>query len=162
MDKNYVVVVDNNDNIIGKELEETAHQQGILHRVVVVYIASHDGKILIQLRNDGRLDHSCAGHVDPGENYESAAQRELMEELHYDAKELIEVGIVVSRSHFYRIYKTIVDESGIDENQVNKNEVSRIEWADPIATLNRMNLDIENKIFTRGFKATLKVYLKLS
>ncbi len=158
MNQNYVVIVDNNDNILGTELREIAHRKGRLHRVVVVYLTSPQGKILMQMRTDGRLDHSCAGHVDPRESYQDAARRELIEELNYNVEELVEVGTTFSRTHFYKIYKTIVRRK-IDKTHLNKEEVRWIRWVDPVDTLHKMSLDKKNKIFTSGFKATLKVYL---
>jgi isopentenyldiphosphate isomerase len=76
-----VIWVDEQDNILGSVTLDKAHLDGLLHRIAVVYLTNDLGQILIQERDDGRLDHSAAGHVDIGESYLEAAKRELAEEL---------------------------------------------------------------------------------
>jgi len=66
---------------LGEVSVPEAHQKGLLHRISVVYLTNNKNQILIQKRSDGRLDHSAAGHVDVGESYLAAAERELEEEL---------------------------------------------------------------------------------
>jgi len=62
-----VVVVNDKDEVIGAVSREAAHTNGTPHRIAVVYVVNPAGGILVQVRMDGRLDHSSAGHVDPGE-----------------------------------------------------------------------------------------------
>ena len=76
-----VIWVDENDTELGIISRERAHREGLLHRIVVTYLTRPNGDILGQERMSGRLDHSSAGHVDPGESYLAAAKRELNEEL---------------------------------------------------------------------------------
>ena len=66
--------VDENDVVIGTTTKDEAHTQGYAHRVSAIYVFTEDGKLLVQLRKDDNLlDHSAAGHVDRGENYDLAA-----------------------------------------------------------------------------------------
>lgn len=84
-----VIVVDENDQVVGTMDKAEAHRTGVLHRIAVVYVENPAGQILVQVRSNGRLDHSAAGHVDVGESYLEAAQRELHEELGVSGVELI-------------------------------------------------------------------------
>ena len=77
----WVIVVNDNDEEVGTMLRDEAHQNGTPHRIVVTYVANDLGQIVVQVRKNGSLDHSSAGHVDPGESYANAAARELAEEL---------------------------------------------------------------------------------
>lgn len=80
-------VVDEQDRPTGQVLDKTiVHGRGLLHRVAHVWIT--DGNRLLQQRRGlktkimpGRWDASASGHVDPGETYVQAAQRELQEEV---------------------------------------------------------------------------------
>ena len=58
-----------------------------MHRAVHVFVFNRFGKLFLQKRSlykdssPGLWDSSCSGHLDSGENYESASERELKEEL---------------------------------------------------------------------------------
>jgi len=66
---NNIVVVNEKDEVIGVMSRAEAHKNGIPHRIAVIYVENQKGEILVQVRMTGRLDHSSAGHVDPGEEY---------------------------------------------------------------------------------------------
>ncbi len=80
-------VVNEEDEVIGREPRSKVHQEGLLHRGVHVWLFAPDGKVLIQRRTDdrphapGALDCSVSEHVKAGEDYIAAAQRGLKEEL---------------------------------------------------------------------------------
>ena len=80
-------VVDENDCVLRTEERETVHVNNLLHRAVHILIFNSRGDLLLQRRsiwkdrNPGRWDSSAAGHVDSGEDYRGAAERELREEL---------------------------------------------------------------------------------
>lgn len=79
-----VDIVDKNDVTTGQTagLKE-ADQNLLLHRVAAVLIFRPNGNLLIQRHkyHGRRLDHSVGGHVSAGEDYETAAKREMNEEL---------------------------------------------------------------------------------
>jgi isopentenyldiphosphate isomerase len=66
---------------------DDAHRLGLWHCTVHVWIRNSSDKLLLQKRAltkdvyPGYWDISCAGHVDAGESPETAALRELSEEL---------------------------------------------------------------------------------
>src|SRR5690606_32035914 len=80
-------VVDEQDNIIGKETRKKVHELGLWHRGVHVFLFDTDGNLLIQKRsadrtsNPLRLDGSVSEHVQSGESFHQAAIRGMKEEL---------------------------------------------------------------------------------
>lgn len=160
MDKN-VVWIDENE----KDLEEVslarAHGEGLLHRISVVYLTDDNGQILIQERNDGRLDHSAAGHVDAGESYLEAAKRELEEELGVANAELNVVGTCSSSEadgkikHNFKVFQYAGNPGKLDPE-----EVMGVFWSDPKKIWEDMRDDDKDKKYCGGFKSTLTLYLK--
>lgn len=80
-------IVNNNDEVIGQKPRSLVHTEGLKHRAVHVLVFNAAGNVFLQKRsenkdnNPGVWDSSCSGHVDSGESYEVAAERELMEEI---------------------------------------------------------------------------------
>lgn len=87
----YFDIVDEKNNIIGKASRKECHDDpSLIHRTVHVVVYHPDGRILLQKRNmdkdvqPGKWDTAVGGHVDLGEDFESAVKRELAEELGVD------------------------------------------------------------------------------
>jgi isopentenyl-diphosphate delta-isomerase type 1 len=80
-------VVDLDDRVIGQSPRREVHARNLLHRAIHVLIHDIDGRLFLQRRSPakdtfpGCWDSSCSGHVDAGEDYVTAARRELGEEL---------------------------------------------------------------------------------
>jgi isopentenyl-diphosphate delta-isomerase len=158
-----VVVVNEQDEIIGTMPRQQAHETGVPHRIAVVYVENQKGEILVQIRATGRLDHSSAGHVDPGESYLTAAQRELEEELGIRNAELVSIGkgrseeiaadLGEHRVHVFEAFKCCA-EPGV----LHPEEVQGVYWAKPEDILEEMKADTKNK-FTQSFKESLAIYL---
>ena len=104
-----IVFVDENDDVIGAGTKEQAWTNGDIHRIARLFVFNSKGELLIHKRSDkldnlpGKWDQSAAGHVDEGEDYLEAAQRELKEELGIENVELEEVG---------KFYQDEIDEDG--------------------------------------------------
>lgn len=87
-------VVDEQDNVLRQERRSVVHAQGLIHRAIHVLVFDENGRIFLQKRsmkkdmNKGLWCNACAGHVDAGEDYHSAARREFREELGVDAPPL--------------------------------------------------------------------------
>ena len=80
-------VVDHRDQVIDRQTRRVVHEQGLRHRAIHVLVFNQAGQVFLQKRamtkdaSPGLWDSSCSGHVDAGEDYDTAAQRELLEEL---------------------------------------------------------------------------------
>lgn len=98
MENERITIVDEKDVVIGAETRAAARQQGLRHRIVRVFLVNARGQILLQRRslalndNPGKWDQSVGGHVDEGEDYETAAMRETQEELGVTPTEFKNVG----------------------------------------------------------------------
>jgi len=85
--KEYLEVVDEDNQVIEIATRQEIHEKGLRHRAVHIFIFNTKGDLYLQKRSpqkDQYPDHwdtSAAGHTDPGESPMDAAQRELMEEL---------------------------------------------------------------------------------
>lgn len=88
--KDEVILVDENDNEIGRMEKMEAHQRGELHRAVSVFVFNGVGKLLLQQRaagkyhSPGRWSNTCCTHPQPGETSIEAAHRRLREEMGMD------------------------------------------------------------------------------
>ena len=82
-------------------LKSEAHKKGLYHQTIHVWFYTNDKKILLQKRASikkvfpNRWDVSVAGHIGAGEKIESAAIREVKEEIGIDIKEadLLKIGL---------------------------------------------------------------------
>lgn len=85
-------VVDEHDEVTGQATRGEVHAQGLLHRAVHILVFNKRGDVLLQQRSmlkdahPGVWESSVSGHLDAGEAYETAAVRELAEEMGIDAK----------------------------------------------------------------------------
>ncbi|MDQ6814263.1 MAG: isopentenyl-diphosphate Delta-isomerase [Bacteroidota bacterium] len=82
-----VILVDANDQQIGKMEKMEAHRKGVLHRAFSVFIFNDRREMLLQQRaiakyhSGGLWTNACCSHPRPGEETEAAALRRLQEEL---------------------------------------------------------------------------------
>ncbi len=80
-------VVNERDEVIDAQPRESVHVNNLRHRAVHMVVFNSLGELFLQKRsiwkdkNPGLWDSSAAGHVDSGETYETAARREISEEL---------------------------------------------------------------------------------
>jgi 16S rRNA (adenine1518-N6/adenine1519-N6)-dimethyltransferase len=89
-------VVNDKNEVIGQLTRGEVHARKLLHRAVHIFVINKRGQIYLQQRSHLKdvsplkWDSSAAGHLDAGEGYESAAVRELGEEIgiHVDSTEL--------------------------------------------------------------------------
>ncbi|MDD5251824.1 MAG: NUDIX domain-containing protein [Patescibacteria group bacterium] len=158
MDNN-TTVVDENDQVVGEAPVEEAHARGFWHRIAAVYLFDEQGRILVQRRaDDGRLDHSAAGHVDVGESYLEAARRELAEELGVKDVNLEEIGVCRSAGkskHWIGVFCCQAQPVRLEPT-----EVAGVDWANPKALLEDMRGDDKDQKYTNSFKITLGLYLE--
>lgn len=82
-----LIVVDENDNVLGYKPRGLTHEQKLLHRTITVTVYNNHGQILLQKRsskkdnNPGKWANAAGGHVVQGKDYDQAATEEVTEEL---------------------------------------------------------------------------------
>lgn len=160
-----ITFVDKDDNIIGAGSKEEAWKNGIIHRIARIFLFNPKGELLITKRSDtlaslpGKWDQSAAGHVDEGEDYLTAAKRELEEEVGVKDVELVEKGKFFTdetdetgkiKKRFSMLYTGKYD----GEVKPSPKEVSKIQWIDP-KELNTW-MDEKPNEFTAGFIKNFK------
>ena len=135
----YVILVDQNDNPIGKEDKVKCHlPNGKLHRAFTALIFNGEGKLLLTKRSEGKMlwpgywDGTVASHPRESETYVSSAERRMPEE----------IGIVCKMNYMNKFeyhvpYKDVGSENEIcgtligivddfDETCLIKDEISEI------------------------------------
>jgi len=87
MHEGLVIRVNENDEEIGLIPKLEAHEKGLLHRAISVFLFTSDGKWLLQRRapnkyhSAGLWSNTCCSHPLPFEDAKQAAQRRLTEEM---------------------------------------------------------------------------------
>lgn len=80
-------VVNERDEPVRRATRRDVHANGWWHRAVHVMVFDAAGRVFLQKRSmlkdlsPGLWDSSCSGHLDAGEDYDTAARRELGEEI---------------------------------------------------------------------------------
>ena len=80
-------LVDESDRVVGTASRGVVHAAGLRHRAAHVLAFDIKGRLFLQRRafskecSPGLWDTSAAGHLASGEDYATAARRELLEEL---------------------------------------------------------------------------------
>lgn len=91
MQEEYLDLVDENDNVIGKEKRSIIYENKLSnYRVINAFIVNSEGRLWIPRRTANKkiypssLDMSVGGHVEAGSTYEETLAKEAMEELNVD------------------------------------------------------------------------------
>ena len=80
-------VVNERDEVIGRQSRSEVHRLGLMHRAVHVLVFNTAGQVFLQKRSHkkdrqpGLWDSSSSGHLASGEDYDACALRELREEI---------------------------------------------------------------------------------
>jgi isopentenyl-diphosphate delta-isomerase len=147
-----VVLVDEENSVLGYVGKLEAHQKALLHRAISVIVFNSKGEMLVQQRAwekyhwAGIWSNTCCSHPRKDESFQHAAERRLFEEL----------GIKIAlKEEFQFIYKAFDEKSGLTEweydtvftgvfdgsFEFNKEEVADVRW---MKTEDVMN-DIQEK-----------------
>ncbi len=114
MEKEMVILVNEQDEAIGLMEKMEAHEKGLLHRAFSILIFNSKGEMLLQQRalskyhSPGLWTNACCSHPRNGETILEAANRRLSEEMGMQA----ELTVV---THF--IYKAEFD-NGLTEHEL--------------------------------------------
>jgi len=86
----YVILVNEKDEVLGTADKMQVHVDGILHRAFSIFILNNKGELLLQQRAEdkyhsgGLWTNTCCSHPRPGEATIDAAHRRLQEEMGFD------------------------------------------------------------------------------
>lgn len=110
-----VILVDDQDNVLGYGDKLDVHRKGLLHRAFSVLLFNDTGELLLQQRAATKYHaplkwaNTCCGHPFPGEGSQEAATRRTREELGIDLD-------LEPLTHIY--YKKNVDQGMIEHEYV--------------------------------------------
>lgn len=133
-----IILVDENDKVLGYGEKMEIHRKGQLHRCFSVIVLNSKGEILLQKRAEGKYhcpglwSNTCCSHPYPQEDIKSAAKRRLREELGFVC-DLEKVDVFHYKAEF---------DNGLTENEIdhffkgqhngeidpNPEEVGDIKW----------------------------------
>jgi isopentenyl-diphosphate Delta-isomerase len=90
MDLTQVILVDEQDQLLGSCEKMEAHRKGLLHRAFSVFVFNRKGEMLLQQRamnkyhSGGLWTNACCSHPALGESTDTAVHRRLVEEMGFD------------------------------------------------------------------------------
>lgn len=160
MEKEKVILVNENDEPIGLMGKMEAHEKALLHRAFSVFIMNDKGETMLQQRAVGKYHspglwtNTCCSHQREGETNVKAGRRRLIEEMGFD---------VPLEELFSFIYKAPFD-NGLTEHEldhvligrfngipeINENEVAAWKWM-PLEAI-KTDMEINPNNYTAWFK----------
>lgn len=163
-----VVLVNEEDRVLGTAEKLRAHTEGWLHRAFSVFVFDAQGRLLLQ-RRDGSKYHSgglwsntCCSHPQPGESPIEAAHRRLPEEMGFEAsltsafQETYHLPVgnrLVEHEHNHVFVGTVEN----PEVQPSTHEVSEWRWVPPPTVRNEM--ETRPQCYTAWFRLLLPAAL---
>jgi isopentenyl-diphosphate delta-isomerase len=161
-----VVLVNKNDEVLGEMEKQKAHELGVLHRAISIFIFNSKGEMLLQQRSEEKYHspllwtNACCSHPRLNETYLDAANRRLFEELGFttELKPIFnfiykaDVGNQLIEHELDYVFKGIYD----FEIPFNNLEVQQVKW---ISVKDLVCCIHENpEEFTAWFKIILNEY----
>ena len=144
MSEDYLILVDKNDNAIGKEEKVKCHlPNGLLHRAFTALLFDKNGQLLLTQRSPSKMlwpgdwDGTAASHPRESETYVSSGERRIPEELGISCR--LEY---LMKFEYHVPYKDVGSENEIcgtligviDENtklSLIEDEISAVKWTFP-------------------------------
>ena len=167
MSESLIQVVDENDQPIRAAGKKEVWKTGARHRIAWTVVEDPNGRILLQKRPKTIIlypdcwDVSAGGHVDAGEEWKEAAERELEEELGIKNAKLEKVGFFYKESEFkgrklnrfYKTYKLVTAQKQFDYNH---HELAEIRWMD-VDKIRKLIEEKPNEV-TNGLRGVISRY----
>lgn len=161
-----VVVVSENDEILGLMEKMNAHENGILHRAFSVFLFNDKGEMLLQKRASGKYHspnqwtNAVCSHPKIDETYLEGAYRRLKEELGITTDLTEKFSFMYKADVGQNLWEHELDHvfTGNYEGSfaLNNDEVSEVRYISMQQLDEEMNANPEN--FTEWFKIILKEY----
>jgi len=168
--KEYVILVDKQDNQIGLQEKLKAHELGQLHRAFSVFLfRKRLGKIELLLQQrakhkyhcGGLWANSCCSHPKEGESVIQAGKRRLQEEMGIKIKSLKHVGTFTYKAVFdnglteYEVDHVLIGVFNGDQIKCNPDEVEDVQWIS-LDQLEKAFIEIPQQ-FTPWFEKAYRV-----
>ena len=165
-----VVLVNEQDQVLGTEEKIRAHEQGLLHRAFSVYVFDIKGNLLVQQRHSekyhcgGLWTNTCCSHPRLDEEITAAGQRRLQEELGFTVP-LTAVGYYLYKAEFpnglteHEYDHVLVGHYTGQSLKPNPEEVATTRWW-PVEELLQTLAETPEQ-FTPWFLPTLKIALAM-
>lgn len=160
IDRNKVVLVDENDQPLGQMEKLEAHLIGALHRAFSVFIFNDKGSLLLQQRAADKYHgahlwtNTCCSHPQWGENVLESARERLVYEMGMECE------LEFSHSFIYRAgvenglieheYDHVFVGYSNEQPRINSEEVQDYQWMNPHQLTEQIALDSDR--FTYWFK----------
>ncbi len=168
-----ILIVDEDDKILGTKEKLEVHRKGILHRAFSAILINEDGKLLVQRRapekyhSGGLYSNSFCSHFYENESTMDAIKRAADNELGMDVDNYLRIGTVkyfadlgdMSENEIDRIFLIRYNNQPIN---LNPSEVCEYTWLSVDECRNRMKE--EPSKFTEWFKIimdTPSIYEKM-
>lgn len=164
----FVILVDSQDNELGKMEKLEAHQKGLLHRAFSIFLFNSNGEMLIQQRalskyhSPGLWTNACCSHPAPNESVIEAGNRRLTEELGLATKLVDAFKFEYRESFENNLIEHELDHVLVgytEENPIlNQEEAKDYRWINWSDLLSEIELNPEN--FTIWFKIILSNHIE--
>jgi len=139
-------IVNDRDQVINSAPRSIVHREGHLHRAAHIWLYNNKGDVLIQLRSPHKdrhpsvWDSSACGHVDSGEDYQTAAARETCEELGLpSAPALQEIAYCQDTEALDQEFVKVYQGKTEGPFQPQPSEVAELRWLSPAALTDWMS-----------------------
>lgn len=161
-----VVLISENDEVLGLMEKMQAHENGILHRAFSVFLFNDKGEMLLQKRaadkyhSPNQWTNACCSHPRSGETYMEAANRRLKEELGIETELTPKFHFIYKADVGGNLWEHELDHVFIGNYQedfdLNKDEVAEIRYISMEDLDREIRENPEN--FTEWFKIILEEY----
>ena len=165
--KEFVVLVDQDDQKLGLMEKQQAHVAGLLHRAFSVFVFNSNGELMIQQRAASKYHsptlwtNTCCSHPRDNETYEQAAHRRLQEEMGFDCDLEFKFSFIYKAHLENDLTEHELDHVFIgtfdDEPNLNPEEVMAYRWVE----LDDLKKDMEKnpQNYTAWFKIIFEHYV---
>jgi isopentenyl-diphosphate delta-isomerase len=144
----YLDLVDENDNVIGRKLRSEVYAEGLSNfRVINAFVKNSHGELWVPRRGPNKrifpnaLDMSVGGHVESGEDYDTSFARETKEEINVDIAKVPWkfLGKLTPQEHGVSAFMQVYEISCEEVPSYNPDDFTGFYWLTPEALLERIH-----------------------